>query len=105
MAFATRCSPKRVILQNGTELRMLEHMECPGRKPPLGFHKVMVIDHRDCGAYKVILGEDFAKDPVKETKVHASKLHELKKQVNEKQPKLEVELLLMDLSGKVEAVS
>jgi carbonic anhydrase len=26
-------------------------------------HQVIVMDHRDCGAYKVILGEDFAKDP------------------------------------------
>ena|SRR5438477_7161514 len=70
-----------------------------------GIHKVIVIDHRDCGAYKVILGEDFAKDPAKETKIHASKLHELKKQINDKQPKLEVELLLMDLGGKVKVVS
>ena len=70
-----------------------------------GIHKVIVIDHRDCGAYKVLLGEDFAKDPAKETKVHTSKLHELKKQINDKHPKLEVELLLMDLGGKVEAVS
>jgi len=70
-----------------------------------GIHKVIVIDHRDCGAYKVILGEDFAKDPAKETKIHASKLHELKKQINDKQATLEVELLLMDLGGKVEAIS
>ena len=70
-----------------------------------GIHKVIVIDHRDCGAYKVILGEDFAKDPAKETKIHASELNELKKQINDKQPKLEVELLLMDLAGKVEVVS
>lgn len=70
-----------------------------------GIHKVIVIDHRDCGAYKVVLGEDFAKDQAKETKVHASKLQELKKQIKQKQPKLEVELLLMDLSGTVEAIS
>jgi len=70
-----------------------------------GIHKVIVIDHRDCGAYKVVLGEDFAKDPAKETKIHALKLNELKKQINAKQPKLEVELFLMDLSGKVETIS
>ena len=42
-------------------------------------HKVVVMDHRDCGAYKVILGEDFAKDPVKETKVHTVYLEKLEK--------------------------
>jgi carbonic anhydrase len=70
-----------------------------------GIHKVIVIDHRDCGAYRIVFGEDFAKDPSKETKVHTAKLQELKKQIKDKQPKLEVELFLMDLSGKVEPVS
>ncbi len=68
-------------------------------------HKVILMDHRDCGAYKVILGEDFAKDPAKETETHAGKLRALKKQIMEKNPSLEVELLLMSLDGKVEAVS
>lgn len=68
-------------------------------------HKVIVLDHRDCGAYKVFLGEDFAKDRSKETAIHTETLRELAKQIREKHPELEVELLLMDLSGKVEAVS
>jgi hypothetical protein len=63
--------------------------------------KAIVLDHRDCGAYKVILGEDFAKDPPKETAVHADKLNELRKQITAKHPKLGVELLLMSLDGKV----
>jgi len=67
--------------------------------------KLIVMDHRDCGAYKVILGEDFAKDPAKEKKVHNEKLHELARQVNKHYPKLEVELLLIDLDGTVEAIS
>jgi carbonic anhydrase len=29
-------------------------------------HEVIVMDHRDCGAYKVLLGEDFSKDRPKE---------------------------------------
>src|SRR5713101_6495289 len=29
-------------------------------------HKVFLMDHRDCGAYKVILVEDLTKDPAKE---------------------------------------
>jgi carbonic anhydrase len=67
--------------------------------------KVILMDHRDCGAYKVILGTDFGKEPAKETEIHAEKLRELRKLVKEKNPKLEVELLLMDLDGKVEVVS
>jgi carbonic anhydrase len=69
-----------------------------------GIHKVIVIDHRDCGAYKVILGEDLAKDPIKETAVHGSKLKALREQIKAKHGTLEVELLLMSLDGKVEAV-
>jgi carbonic anhydrase len=68
-------------------------------------HKVLVLDHRDCGAYKVILGEDFAKDPVKETAIHATQLKRLGKLIQEKYPALAVELLLMALDGKVEGIS
>ena len=67
--------------------------------------KVVLMDHRDCGAYKVVLGEDFAKDRVKETEIHAAKLRELKKQILAKQPKLAVETLLMSLDGKVETIA
>ncbi|OGP49875.1 MAG: hypothetical protein A2Y79_02735 [Deltaproteobacteria bacterium RBG_13_43_22] len=67
-------------------------------------HKVIVMDHRDCGAYKVILGDDFAKDPAKEKKVHSEKLKELAKLIKKQHPKLEVELLLMSLDGKVESI-
>lgn len=68
-------------------------------------HKVIVMDHRDCGAYKVVLGEDFAKDPAKETAAHAAKLRALRDQITQKYPKLEVELLLMDLQGSVEPIA
>lgn len=68
-------------------------------------HKVVVLDHRDCGAYKVILGEDLAQDPVQETTAHAAQLKRLGKMIQEKYPALEVELLLMALDGKVEAIS
>jgi len=68
-------------------------------------HEVFVIDHRDCGAYKVILGEDFSKDPVKETAIHATKLKDLRNQIHAKYPKLKVELLLMNLDGKVEKIA
>lgn len=68
-------------------------------------HKVIVMDHRDCGAYKVVLGEDFAKDPAKETTVHSKQLRTLQKAILKKHPKLEVELLLMALDGSVEPIT
>ena len=68
-------------------------------------HTVMVLDHRDCGAYKVILGEDLAKDPAKETAIHTTQLQRLGKMIKEKHPALEVELFLMALDGKVERIA
>ena len=67
--------------------------------------KVIVLDHRDCGAYKVILGEDFAKDRARDTAVHTAKLRDLRAQVRGKHPKLSVELLLMSLDGTVETIA
>jgi carbonic anhydrase len=66
--------------------------------------RVIVMDHRDCGAYKVIFGEDFAADAERETAVHRGKLHELAGLLKERHPALEVELLLMSLDGSVEAI-
>ncbi|HEV8131974.1 MAG TPA: carbonic anhydrase [Acidobacteriota bacterium] len=68
-------------------------------------HRVIVLDHRDCGAYKVILGEDLAKDPAKEREVHATQLKKLARLIKERHPRLEIELLLMSLDGKVEKIT
>lgn len=68
-------------------------------------HKVVIMDHRDCGAYKVILGKDLAADPKEELAVHAKQMQALKADIAKKHPKLEVELLLMGLDGKVETIS
>lgn len=67
-------------------------------------HQVIVMDHRDCGAYKVILGEDLAPNREHETAVHGTQLKKLRDQIKAKHPSLDVELLLMGLDGKVEAV-
>jgi carbonic anhydrase len=63
--------------------------------------KVVILDHRDCGAYKVILGEDLGKEPEKETSVHARQLRKLRDAILKKHKELEVEMALMDLEGKV----
>lgn len=67
--------------------------------------KVMVMDHRDCGAYKVFLGMDLKDDPAKETAVHRENLTKLGALIKQKHPDLEVELLLMSLDGKVEPIA
>ncbi len=68
-------------------------------------HKVIVMDHRDCGAYKVILGADKVADPKMEKDAHTVQLKALKAAINKKLPKLEVELLLMSLDGKAETIA
>lgn len=67
-------------------------------------HKVVILDHRDCGAYRVLLGEDFAKDPARESEIHAETLRALRSAIAEKHPDLEVEMLLMALDGSVETI-
>lgn len=66
--------------------------------------KIMVMDHRDCGAYKVFLNFDAAGDLKKETDAHAQQLRALHAELRVRHPDLEVELLLMALDGKVEVI-
>ena len=68
-------------------------------------HKVMVIDHRDCGAYKVLLGAETVDTPDKELAVHTQQLHALRDAIKQRHPHLEVELALMDLDGDVEEIA
>ncbi|MBI2214056.1 MAG: hypothetical protein HYU52_10455 [Acidobacteria bacterium] len=67
--------------------------------------RVIVLDHRDCGAYRAILGEDLAGDRERETAIHAEKLRELARRIHEARPDLKIELGIMDLDGKVETLS
>lgn len=67
--------------------------------------RVIVMDHRDCGAYRVFLGMDVASDSAKEAEVHGQYLSKLKAMVKERHPDLEVELLLMNLDGTVEKLA
>src|SRR5262249_6034491 len=64
-------------------------------------HQVIVIDHRDCGAYKVILGRDDAGNPDAETKIHTEMLHKLRAEIHHLHPKLDIHLGLMALDGSV----
>jgi len=67
--------------------------------------KVIILDHRDCGAYKVILDQDYSKDQTAELKVHGEQMRKLRDLIKAKHPALQVEMLLMDLDGRVEQIA
>ena len=67
--------------------------------------KVIVLNHRDCGAAKIAYGADAVKDKAAETATHKAALMEFKKQLAERQPSLKAELGLMAVNGKVEMFS
>jgi len=63
--------------------------------------KLIVINHRDCGAAKIINGKkEFS--PINETKVHKTSFQKLKKIFKKKYPKLSIELKIISLNSKVE---
>jgi carbonic anhydrase len=68
-------------------------------------HHVIVMDHRDRGAYKMILGAEHAQDAMLERTTHAVQLQRLRSLIKAKHPALAVEALLMDLDGKVEVIA
>ncbi len=64
-------------------------------------HKVIVMDHWDCGAYKATFGDDLYQDEKKAIQMHSKKLHAISVDIKKQYPELEFEGLLMDLEGKV----
>jgi carbonic anhydrase len=63
--------------------------------------KLIVINHRDCGAAKIINGKkEFTR--ANETKIHKNSFLKLKKLFKKKYPKLTIELKLISLNQKVE---
>jgi hypothetical protein len=67
--------------------------------------KAIIVDHRDCGAYNVFVSKDHAKTRAAETAIHAKYLRRLRGEIAKRQPKLGVELYLMDLDGSTETIS
>ena len=63
--------------------------------------KLIIINHRDCGAAKIINGKkEFSK--INETKVHENSFLKIKKIFKKKYPKLSIELKIISLNSKVE---
>lgn len=67
--------------------------------------RVLLMDHRDCDAYKLELGDEHLKDQKAERQAHAVPLRQLKERIREKYPEVEVEMKLMALGGRVEAIT
>ena len=63
--------------------------------------KLIVINHRDCGAAKIINGKkEFSK--INETNVHENSFRKIKKKFKKKYPKLKIELKIISLDKKIE---
>ena len=63
--------------------------------------KLIVINHRDCGAAKIINGKKTF-DNFHETKIHKSSFNKIKKRFKNKYPNLNIETILISLNKTVE---
>jgi carbonic anhydrase len=70
-----------------------------------GIGEVIVIDHRDCGAYTVFLGPDSMTEQGTETATHSRMLQKFSAEMKARHPDLGVELLLMALDGRVQTIA
>ena len=61
------------------------------------FEEVYVIDHRDCGMYKKIYGDKYAKEREAETKQHAENMKKFKEKMKTAFPEKTVRFFLMDI--------
>lgn len=68
-------------------------------------HEIIAVDHRDCGAYKLALGEDAVNTPEKETAAHTTILTQFAAEAKKRFPDLEVKGYLMALDGTVEPIA
>jgi carbonic anhydrase len=68
-------------------------------------NRVIVIDHRDCGAVKLAYGAKSIATPEIETETHRKILAEFREALTKRQPHLKAETGLMALDGSYEALS
>ena len=63
--------------------------------------KLIVINHRDCGAAKIINGnKEFSR--INETRIHKDSFKKIKKIFKKKYPKLSIELNIISLNSRIE---
>lgn len=66
--------------------------------------KVVVLDHRDCGAYKVAFGAEYAGEHDAETAQHKTVMEAAKTALTQMHPDLAAEFYLMALDGRAERI-
>ena len=64
--------------------------------------RVILLDHRDCGAFKLIKGQGHTKTRALETQTHIEVMQEAKASLQSKFSHLEVRTMLLELDGTVE---
>ena len=64
--------------------------------------KVIVLNHRDCGAAKIAYGAEAVKDPATDTETHKAALATFRAELAKRHPDLKAETGLMALDGTVE---
>jgi carbonic anhydrase len=69
-----------------------------------GIRRIIVIDHRDCGACKAFVTSDCAVNRHNELEIHTKWLRDLSSEIAKRAPGLAVELYLMDLNGSAEEI-
>ena len=65
--------------------------------------KLIVINHRDCGAAKILNGKKFI-NQISEAQTHKISFIKIKNQFKKKYPKLKIETVLLSLNKKVEKI-
>jgi len=66
--------------------------------------EVIVVDHRDCGAYKVAFGDAYKGKGAAETAQHKEVMEQVKAKLAQTHPDLTAQFYLMALDGKAERV-
>jgi carbonic anhydrase len=66
--------------------------------------KVILVDHRDCGAYKVAFGKDFHGEGAAERTQHKGVMMEVQAKLKKLHPGLAAEFYLMGMDGRTERV-
>ena len=66
--------------------------------------KVIVVDHRECGAYKVAFGKDYKDGRAPEVAQHRAVMNQVKARLAKSHPDLASEFYLMDVDGKTQRV-
>jgi hypothetical protein len=66
--------------------------------------KVVFVDHRDCGAYKVAFGKQFAKERGAETAQHKAVMTKARAALAKRHPDLGAEFYLLALDGTADKI-